>query len=306
MTMEQKHIMTNLRENLLYHYTSKEAFFSMTKIMLEAKSLIRQFEFWASSCFCMNDTVELKQGYGILMELLKEEEKKHEPHLRLSNICSEVKIKDMTDEQIPSFIRDNSFNMERAPYAISFSSKPEQIPLWSMYGDNGKGVCLCFDLNRFSESDKLLCFPVIYDFESTNDEDKNMIRRVIQDQLQKYYEEIEQVSDAEELFYKKNTCLRVLATFLSPFFKHNSFSFENEWRLIRYCSTHEVEYRKNNNGSIIPYVKINIPFCALKKVIVGPCSNSKTDMDLIHAYMKLCNPQQLVKIEPSSVPFRMI
>lgn len=280
--------------------------------MLRTKDSNHCFEFWASSCFCLNDYVELKHGYKVLMELLKEEERDIDERYRLSNIHNEIKMKGMTDEQVFKYIEDNSFIMERTPYAISFSYMPEQIPLWSMYGDNGKGVCLCFDLNEIIELNRkekhnLLFIPIIYKIDSIQNEYKKLIKDTIKNELNNYYVSVKEISDKEQIWYKKLSAIRVMSTVLSPFFKHFSFEFENEYRLAKYCGSEEnVEYRENKNSNLIPYTCIKIPFISLKKITIGPCADYKLDSGLIHSYMKYCDPKHLVPIEPSLVPLRNI
>lgn len=293
-------------EILGYHYTSADAFFSMTKKMLEQKSSEKYFEFWASSCLCMNDIVEMKHGYNVLMEILKDLEKDTDKRFCLSNVCKEIKMSDMTDEQIPSFIRDNSFIMDRLPYAISFSFMPEQIPLWAMYADNGKGVCLCFNLSEITRSEELSFVPIIYNYDSASDEIKKFLKDAILPELQNFQRRIEGFTDPEKIWFEKMSSLRVISTVISPYFKHFSFEFENEYRLVKYCGRDTVEYRTNISGSVIPYVKVKIPFTALKKVIIGPCANYKQCSSIIHTYMKYADPQHLVIIEPSLVPYRII
>lgn len=100
--------------------------------------------------------------------------------------------------------------------------------------------------------------------------------------------------------------MRTLSTVLSTYFKHFSFEFENEYRLVKYCGKELVEYRTNNNGSIIPYTRIKIPFNALKKITIGPCADYKQKSSLMHAYMKCANPQHYVDIQQSALPFRII
>ena len=295
-----------MEELLGYHYTTTEAFLSMTKKTLEQKDSDKYFEFWASSCLCMNDYVEMKHGYDVLLFLLKEVEDSNGECYRLSDVWKTVKMEGMTDEQSYSFIRDNSFNMDYIPYAISFSFMPEQIPLWSMYADNGKGVCLCFDLNKITKTEELSFVPIIYNYNTTKEEYKNMLKKIVQDELLDFNKRVGIVSDKEKIWYEKMSSLRLLSTVLSAYFKHFSFEFENEYRLVKYCGRELVEYRTNNNGSIIPYTRIRIPFTALKEITIGPCANYKQKSSLMHTYMKYANPQHHVDIQPSELPFRII
>lgn len=301
-----------MNELLAYHYTSKEAFLNIINNMLQAKDSNTCFEFWASSCFCLNDYIELKHGYKVLMELLKEEERDRDERYRLSNIHNEIKMEGMTDEKVYNFILDNSFIMERIPYVISFSFMPEQIPLWSMYGGKGKGVCLCFDLNEILEFSRqemqgLSFVPIVYNIDTIQSEYKKMIKDTIIIELDNYYNNVKEITDSEQIWYKKLSVIRVMCTVLSPYFKHLSFEFENEYRLVKYCGpTENVECRVNSNGYIIPYVKIKVPFNSLKKITIGPCADYKLDSSIIHSYMKYCDPKHYVPIEPSLVPLRNI
>lgn len=293
-------------EELVYHYTSIDVFWSMTKNMLEQKNSEKSFEFWASSCMCMNDYVELKHGYDVLMKLLKEQEKHVDERFYLSDICKDVNIGDKRDEEIPSFIKENSFNMDRLPYAISFSFPPEQVPLWTMYADNGRGVALGFKIDEIEGLEGVTSLPVIYNYDSINERYKTILKDIVKTGLSHYESKVKDLTDPQRIWIEKQSSLRALCTVLSPYFKHPCFKFENEYRLVKYCKREEVEYRNNPNGSIIPYVKINIPFRALKEVYIGPCLDCKITRSKIHTLMKYADPIHIVNIIPSYLPYRII
>lgn len=46
----------------------------------------------------------------------------------------------------------STFDRDWYLFIISFSSCRDTLPMWSMYGQNGKGLCLCFDKEENEET----------------------------------------------------------------------------------------------------------------------------------------------------------
>ena len=293
-------------KDLIYHYTSFNALQLMLKNALLAKDTIKNLDFCASSCMFMNDYVEMKRGFDVLINILKEEERGLPNQLKLSNICDEIMFDDIDCDKTPSFIKDNSFVMDKIPYAISFSYMPEQIPLWSMYADKGKGVCLCFSLNELYYNQDFNFIPVIYDFKSAKKEYKETILNIIRKVQLDFRNRSLKATNSEELMYEKFSSIRTLCTVLAPYFKHPCFEFENEYRIVKYCGMNEIKYREKDSGLLIPYTTIQIPFATLKRIVIGPCADFRRDSSIVDAYCKYIAPQYKIEIEPSLVPFRNI
>lgn len=290
---------------LIYHYTPLKTFHTIVKDVMDSKDEEKSFEFWASSSFCMNDIAEFIHGYNVLKELLPSFEDKIENRLRLSNLEAQTYIVGKSSNYVSKLIKDNAVIMERMPYIISFSYMPDYLPMWYMYADRGEGVCMGFDMEEL-KNENWSIWPVIYDYKKTDKEYKTLINKAIQGVYSDYLKRVEKgENDIITLWNEKMFAIRIICTILSPIFKHPAFEFENEYRLIQYGCEDKVEKRQTEKGTVISYVKVKIPFTTLKKVIVGPCADSKA-FQTIHAELKCCNPQHLVEIEPSILPYRIV
>ena len=288
---------------LIYHYTPLKTFHSMVKNVMESKDDEKSFEFWASSSFCMNDIAEFEHGYNVLKKLLPTFEDKIEDRLRLSNIDRQTVIVGKSPDYVSKLIKDNTVIMDKMPYVISFSFMPDYLPMWYMYADRGEGVCLGFEMKELKDLGWGV-WPVIYNFETIEKDYKDLIINTINNLYSDYLKRIENIkSDIDALWSEKMSAIRVLCSVLSPIFKHPAFEFENEYRLIQYGSNGNEKYRQTEMGSVISYVKIKIPFQTLKEVIIGPCACGNLS-NAIHTELKFCNPQHLVEIIPSILPFR--
>ena len=102
-------------ENIIYHYCSLEAFYS----------IITSKSFWLFSLDSSNDLDETTKAKEIIDNVLKEEKYKSIP------------------------IRDNSKQEEF--YALSCTRKRDSALHFNKYADNDKGVCLGIDTNVFKK-----------------------------------------------------------------------------------------------------------------------------------------------------------
>lgn len=284
---------------LIYHYTSLKAFHDMVKNVMESNDDKKSFEFWASSSFCMNDIVEFTHGYEVLKALLPSFEDGVEDRFRMSLLEKQTAILGKSPDYVSKLIKDNAVIMDMIPYVISFSYMPDYLPMWYMYANRGEGVCMGFEMEELNN-----IWPVIYDLDKIEDDYKNMFFRIIGDEYSKYLARVKAIGDVFNLIWEeKMSTIRVICTALSPYFKHPAFEFEHEYRLIQYGYENKVEIRQTEKGTIILFVKIKLPFQSLKKVIVGPCAKNNSHVD-IHTELKYCNPQHLVEIESSKIPYR--
>lgn len=124
-------------EKIVYHYTSQDVlcklFSSLKEEEINKNSCL---DFWATSIMYLNDETEysffenkLRHDLEIYMEEHHPAEKgllRNFPHLFLRDIF------------IP-------------PSIISLSENNDYLPMWKMYGNNAKGVCIGFSLNKLKE-----------------------------------------------------------------------------------------------------------------------------------------------------------
>ena len=129
-----------LSTEFVYHYTSIEALMSI----LEGYRGNRQvaLPFRAGCVYNSNDPREMELGYKTVKEILPEYEKNSAKNIDLSEVFEDEQYENQCKECFFEKPKDGLVEVSSVPYAISFSSKRDFLPMWSMYGDNKKGVCL--------------------------------------------------------------------------------------------------------------------------------------------------------------------
>lgn len=143
----------------IYHYTKLDVLYSMFKNAKFGKGKEGEIPskdfitFWASCAYYMNDPKELRSSFEMILSKLPEieDELKIEDNKKISKWIQEQ------DASFDDWINNTIFTPESfAPFIISFSREPDYLPMWSIYGQNGVGVSLCFDTEDFECSN----FPV--------------------------------------------------------------------------------------------------------------------------------------------------
>ena len=153
------------------------------------------------------------------------------------------------------------------PYIVSFTENEDEIPMWSMYGDNGNGVVLCFEETYMDD----LIFP------------KSCYYVENEDVLDIFLEKMDKVTGNGDFTAYFNFFLGMMVGLKDPKWK-----YENEVRAIcidpiklswdgksiplnslQKYAIEETCYRIRN-GKLIPYKKVYLPKKCLRKVILGP------------------------------------
>lgn len=312
----------------IYHYTSIEAFDKMLKEMKEAGT--SNLKFWASNIHYMNDPHELRFIYDELIKVLPEIEReigiKEYPFSAFLSINSNQGI---TVDFIKD-IRDNVFNrIFKSAFAISFSKKKDYLPMWSLYGSNGGGLCLEFDYEALhyyyigSDAKNLAkrMFELSYDIK-----DNNIWSKILN--FYKYYHDVlyEQGENVNPIKQCREFTARVLLE-LAPYLKHPTYSYEKEVRLFYHLiiegdaddiiakanvepvdemfgkyNSPEVRVR---NGLLVPYVEIDIPLDCIRAVIVGPTLYPQLQSEALRVLFRKAGIKD-IKIEESAIPFRRL
>ena len=208
----------------LYHYTSVDV---LCKLFTQTNG--EDMIFYASSVNAMNDSAE----YAMALN----------------------KCEDSVDELL----------MEQAlgiPFAICFSEKGDNIPMWNMYAKEGKGVCLKFNFDmlkaHFTSLGKVDCREMRFSKCS--------------------YQSISKISDSEKpLSANKSSIdtekLRMEMTD-AAFVKPECFKHEKEWRFMIWqdwlpTKSHKISFREKQD-ELCPYLEIPIPKKCMEVVILGP------------------------------------
>lgn len=313
-------------EEKVYHYTSVDAFEKMLRKMKENKS--NELVFWASNIHYMNDPNELSFLYDELMNALPDLEKDLEiKEMPFSIFLALTKNQKGISVDLFKDIKDRVFNdIFKNVYAISLSKKKDYLPMWSLYGCNGSGLCIEFDYGALKEH-----------FSETE-----TITRLIE--LHYYLKEID-IWPRVAAFYKfyhdklslkdgNNDPLTLCREFfahalmgLSPLLKHQSYAYEKEVRLFNHVimngdaddivaqidieptgkklKEEEMPKVRVRNGQLIPYKEIGIPVEYITKIIVGPTVNLQLQSEALKVFLNEVG-QNRIEVEMSTVPYRQM
>lgn len=285
------------KKERVYHYTSLETLYTIISGVKDDF-----FTFHAGSVYTMNDSEEMKRGYDYIKKYLPliEEELKVPKEHRLLNLTNNKDVNKNIKKNFGEWI----INDDNTNFVISFSSEPDILPMWALYGNNGEGVCLEFSpyvIKKFYEQrlkeKNIQINRCVY-----NEEEIKVY--TIGDLSIIYKMFLEGVSDEKKTDpYEKVKYLAIMCGIIGAYVKHPGFEYEKEIRMnvfrnIKYWRFHETRY-----GHQSAYVEVPIPIASLTNIIVGPAAN----MEYVNNALKLRLRTIGVKIEPiqSKIPFRL-
>ncbi len=221
----------------------------------------------ASNIMYLNDSRELKEGIDIVKE---------------------VENRDINPLSFRNY------------FITSFSNSEDNLTMWGMYAANGSGCALAFDFDEISKSYEIVskCIYGANDIKSHLDGFLRLSRSGSIVNIGG-----PQLSKEEKALHKRameeNT---ILISCLTA--KNEAFSYEKETRGIICCHDNELVKFRSRNNYIVPYIEVPIQKRALKKVIIGPTSNSELTMQsLIH--LLAVNGYDLdTVVQKSQIPYR--
>jgi hypothetical protein len=196
------------------------------------------------------------------------------------------------------------------PFITSFSEVEDSLPMWNTYGNNSLGVAIGFDksiLNdSFSSSEELK--KCIYD--------KSLVSEKLENNIENIYNCLR--FNKGNFGWTTGVGAPIFNDFrdLVPITKNNAYSYEQEWRLI-IKKTYEfknIDFQMSND-ILKPYVTFEIPKKAIKKIVIGPCSNFDLISQPLWMLLKKANIEATIfeeieegkiNITKSKCPFRVI
>lgn len=282
----------------VYHYTSIEALFSILEGYRQKGC--HALPFWAGCIYKANDQREMELGYNIIKEILPKYEKKHNKSINLSEIYNKVEYEKLCKKNLFPKPIDGFVEMSSVPYIISFSCKRDFLPMWSMYGDGKKGVCLKFRLSKLIDclrGNLQLCF-VYYE----GDED-NIIERYLLPSL--YDCNANRVSKELSIEDKVNE-LSSLCDCISPFVKTKDWSYEAEFRIVyyeHYGPQIDDKFQNLlitlNQIQVKGHVTLPIGSKSLEEIIIGPLAKYDVVKHVLRNELIECQLGD-IQITPSS------
>jgi hypothetical protein len=254
--------------NGLLHYTSLNVISIMLSDSIDNKR--DTLKFHASHLQMMND---MNEGTYILDKFFSNSRKKTELKKEWNDYF------DIHTPFVLSMIRSN----------ISTVSKGI-LPMWKMYGDNGRGAYYRFYLkNFFNKRDK---------GDASNMVEINKCEYLTLNQRNediKWRNKLNNGSDDFDLLLYKST-----------FTKSIDWEYEREWRIVKYLSSEDALVKQSRYG-VVRYTEIGIPILALKEICLGPMTNAN-DYESIKC---LCNkvnrlfPGTEIKVTQSKLKVRL-
>lgn len=303
MKQYEKNLYQKFKDNpFVYHYTSIEALFSILEGYRQNDHYALPFR--AYSVYNTNDPREMKLGFDTVKNILPAFEKSHNDNMNLQEVYEKPEYEIECKNRCFQKPEDGLIEVGSVPYTISFACKRDFLPMWSMYGDNKKGVCIKFDINKLI--DKLLgniqlCF-VHYEDNKDN---------IIEDYLLPALYDFDTKRNKKELPTKdKIEELSLLCDCIAPFVKCKDWSYEEEFRLVyheHYGPNYADDFFRGLKIHLqLKKIKVNEYVClpifpdSLEEIIIGPLANFAVVEHLLDNELKECNLNR-VAITPSSI-----
>lgn len=268
----------------LYHYTSLDV---LNGLFAKYDKENPFLNFWATNCTFVNDPKEILVG----LDIVKKAFKSHPPkffNIHMQNFLESEKIYEYL--QVVS-----TKTYLGTPYVISFSNVKDNINMWKMYGNNGKGLMLSFKTTDLSIQDIERC---LYRNDSVLLNDDYL--KGMSDTLDKVYTGCSLPVDKTGKDFSIYIMLILLSIFV-PAIKHDIYRYEHEYRMIVKSKT--PKFRVINN-ILIPYTEVAVPVSSLKSITLGPDCDDR-NLQAIKMFLFSKGLDDLLEcVTKSEIPFR--
>lgn len=182
-------------------------------------------------------------------------------------------------------------------HSISFSLEKDFLPMWSMYGRNGGGVMLEFDVKGLLDlyGEKLM--PCVYEHTLYSEEVLQKLRSM------EYGDDFVSLSDKQKVL-----ATAIIGQMFLGVFKNSSFKYEREVRIVAIGNPHGYESKvrmekyRVRDGVLTPYLEEFIPKSCLKTIWLGPTVDKKLSRETLQAFLNSRNVK--VDVKCSKIPFR--
>jgi len=217
------------------------------------------------------------------------------------------------DSSFSSLFYRNEFEVSSV-YLSSFTTAIDNLPMWSQYGNNGKGCCIVFNKNYFDKPKEVHDITDNLKENESVRQDECVLYRIcyIDDKNNKYkfQREDEDIKKCLENIHENFKIIndenveKIVMVYLEQIrylFKSSDYKYEKEYRILKNVPISSKKRIVKKDIKPIPklYVSIESKFNQISKVILGP----KVDFpDYISPYIKYCDEK--IEIRKSKVKFR--
>lgn len=245
-----KRILRRSPPEILYHYTSQEGLLEIVK----TKTI------WASKIQYLSDSQEFALALNLARNVLRKRQSAGSSSLESELITG----------MISGIEGKKGVNI----CVCAFSGAEDSLGQWRAYCFAGPGFAVGFKSERLrslAKEQNFFLAPCEYDPQTQ----RQIIEELIDETMNAFnLQEAESIEEASWLFATK------LATY-APVIKHESFSKEEEWRLISgpICSSDPKFGYRGGRSMIVPYFKFDLVGrdgrFEIARVIVGPAPHKE-------------------------------
>lgn len=277
----------------LYHYTGASGL----------QGIIENQEIWFTSMFHLNDPTELKYGWEIAQEFLREHG-------------------DLGDEHRKTLCEDftNGFNgMVKifGYFVASFSRNEDDLGQWRAYGDNGRGFAIGLAPRLFNPipptdgqqpHEKAYVAEVIYGRSNAKALFSDAIIRVMKIARAVSIKDFEDQAKTIEFIADCWSALTLPICWYALQTKHEAYSQEQETRLMIQASRADLREHikiRSRNSSLVPYIKYPLPVREIGnivEIVIGPAADQRAE-DAVQTLVFATGLSEEIKIRRSSIPY---
>ena len=247
----------------------------------------------------------MEAGYDALKRFLPQYENSVPKELKLSEVYNNIEYEEACKRDYIYERNTDTILTGIIPYVISLSKKRDYLPMWSMYGHKGKGVCIM--LGSYILQDHLVdgfeMDSVAYGTRIGQKVLSEKIPEAYSFYIKEYKNNLGKMTMETKIRELATLCLHV-----SPFFKYKDYKYEEEFRMA-----YNVYYGQdlfNNPRPIIikenkvkPYIEVPVPIESLKGIIIGPDADYEVMKHVLGLELESCGLASKI-IQKSKIAYR--
>lgn len=283
----EKSLKRNLKvdNKIIYHYTSSQSLLNILKNNV----------LWFTDINFLNDELEGKYFIDLVIKYLLESGSTYESAFtgRLIEILTTI-LETKYECTLGAYTMLNMNN-----YVASFSFQQDSLNLWNYYtkSDSLTGYNIAFSMEKFNKSinTEIIAGKVIYDVA--------IIFEILGAVITPFYKEYLKYPGEDSLTAGYFTLceLALLLVKFRLFFKHPSFSNEQEYRIV-IAGQNNTEYRERK-GIIIPYIEQHFSKNSVLGITISPTQKQELTKMGVELFTKEYNYNNLY-YNFSSIPLR--
>ena len=257
----------------IYHYTSSEGLLG----------IVKSKELHLTDFMYLNDPQEIQHGLEIVRKLILDT-----AHEKKENTPEQQTLRKFLWTLDSNILKTGDRLSHDSIFISCFCENGDLLSQWKGYSNFGAGFSIGFNteniVNKTNDDMFLIFSKVIYDEQAK--------KKVINELLNAFITTPILVKPNGD-FHEETVLLiiSILYTFC-VFFKDESFSEENEWRLVyfpfsRLVDTKSVDFKSSHDG-IIPFYKFKLDtkLSEINSVIIGPKYSYRHNLKSLNLLLK--------------------